>query len=138
MKKNILSKTILFISYLLIMNSCEIDPWDFKLKITNSSDKAVYFYNSFSFPDTAILFEANPIKSPEFFKINPGDTESDRVRGTWEGKFESMDTLMIFIFDEETLQTVSWDTIRENYMILKRYDLSMEDLQEKDWTITYP
>lgn len=117
------------------MDSC-IDPWDFRLKISNNSDKTIFFCDSYSYPDTS--FDYNPFYSPETFRINPGETRSDRIRNTWEGKFELMDTLMIFIFDEETLKTVPWDTIQKKYMILKRYDLSLEDLQEMDWKITYP
>jgi hypothetical protein len=120
------------------MSTCkDIDHWDFKLKITNNSDRIIYFYNSDIYPDTTISFEYNPINSIGY-RVNPGVTESNRIRGTWEDKFQYIDTLMIFIFDEETLQIVPWDTIQEKYMILKRYDLSLEDLQGMNWTITYP
>ena len=76
--------------------------------------------------------------NPEDYKIKPGGTGRIGVIGSWEGMFESHDTLMIFIFDEATLKTVPWDTIRKNYMILKRYDLSLEDLVKMDWRVTYP
>ena len=119
-----------------MMNRCVLDPWDFKLKITKNSEKVIYFVDSYAYPDTS--FDYNPIQCPEFFRVNPGDTESDRTSDTREGEFELIDTLMIFIFDEETLKTVPWDTIQKRYMILKRYDLSLEDLQGMNWRITYP
>lgn len=46
--------------------------------------------------------------------------------------------IMYFIYDANTLETVPWDMVVKNYLILKRYDLSLEDLQGMDWTITYP
>jgi hypothetical protein len=108
------------------------------MKITNNSNSTIYFNDSFAFPDTTIRIEYNPVDSPETNSIQPGATRSNRMRGSWEGKFEFRDTLMIFIFDETTLKTVPWDTIRKNYMILKRYDLSLEDLVRMDWRVTYP
>ncbi|MZQ50376.1 MAG: hypothetical protein GT598_15370 [Bacteroidales bacterium] len=121
---------------LLILVQC--DPWDFKMKITNNSNSTIYFFDSFAYPDTIIRPEENPINIPETNSVLPGSTRANRMRGSWESKFEIRDTLMIFIFDETTLRTVPWDTIRKNYMILKRYDLSLEDLVKMDWRVTYP
>jgi len=39
--------------------------------------------------------------------------------------------------DANTLETTSWDTIKLNYKVLKRYDLSFQDLEKMNWTITY-
>lgn len=50
----------------------------------------------------------------------------------------SSDTLMVYVFDAETLEITPWDTVKANYMVLKRYDLSLEDLKKSDFTITYP
>ncbi len=128
----------LFISLLfgLFIFSCEIDPWDFRLKIKNNSNKSIFYSNSYNFPDTS--FDYNPYYSPEFFKIISGGIVSDRIRGNWDDKFKSLDTLIIFIYDEETLRTYPWDTVRENYLILKRYELSYKELNDLNWTINYP
>ena len=45
---------------------------------------------------------------------------------------------MFYVFSVDTLEKYSWEEIREGYKILKRYDLSMDDLDSLDWTITYP
>lgn len=135
MKRIIFKKIPLILVILLIYISC--DPVDHKLKIVNNSTLTIYFSDSFSYPDTSIT-ELNPFKSPEVYRIRPGATDSDPIRGSWEAVFETLDTLMIFIFDERTLNKVPWDTVRKNYMILKRYDLSLEDLVRLDWRVTYP
>jgi len=44
----------------------------------------------------------------------------------------------LFLFDKQTVIEQPWDTIVKNNMILKRYDLSLEDLNSMNWTITYP
>jgi hypothetical protein len=43
-----------------------------------------------------------------------------------------------FIFDKQTVVEQPWDTIVENNLVLKRYDLSLQDLESMNWTITYP
>lgn len=48
------------------------------------------------------------------------------------------DTLSVFIFHADTINKYTWEEIREGYKILKRYDLSYDDLKRMNWTITYP
>jgi hypothetical protein len=108
------------------------------MKITNNSNSAIYFNYSFAFPDTTLRPEDNPVTSDDFYRIQSGETVTNPIMGRWESKFDISDTLMIFIFDETTLKIVPWDTVRKNYMILKRYDLSLEDLVRMDWRVTYP
>jgi hypothetical protein len=43
-----------------------------------------------------------------------------------------------FFLDKEVVDTVPWDTIRSKYLILKRYDVSFDDMEKMNWTITYP
>ena len=52
-------------------------------------------------------------------------------------RFGEKDSLMFFVFSVDTLDKYSWDEIREGYMVLKRYDLSITDLDSLNWTITY-
>ena len=46
--------------------------------------------------------------------------------------------LMFYVFSVDTLEKYSWEEIREGYKILKRYDLSYDDMDSLNWTITYP
>ena len=60
---------------------------------------------------------------------------------SWEYIYKNIiinDTMSVFIFDSEILENIEWKEIRDNYMILKRYDLSLEDLQKLDFTLYYP
>jgi hypothetical protein len=59
---------------------------------------------------------------------------------SWNKFFEILphDTLSLFIFHTDTLNMYSWEEVRDGYKILWRYDLSLEDLQGMNWTITYP
>ena len=71
--------------------------------------------------------------------------KKERVAGgsaTWESIFESSsvpsDTLSLFVFHVDTLAKYDWESIRKDYNILKRYDLSLEDLEQLNFTIIYP
>ena len=57
----------------------------------------------------------------------------------WDKVFEKLpsDTLSIFIFSGDTIAIYDWQTIRSNYNVLKRYDLSYQDMESLNWTITY-
>lgn len=46
--------------------------------------------------------------------------------------------MSIFIFDLDTLEYYNWDGIRNSYKVLKRYDLSIENLEELDFIVSYP
>ena len=48
------------------------------------------------------------------------------------------DTILIYILNKDTVDTYSWDVIRNNNKILKRYNLSIKDLEKQSWKVTYP
>ena len=48
------------------------------------------------------------------------------------------DTLSIFILDPVVLDSTPWEEVRDNYRILKRYDLSHEDLERLGFRVIYP
>ncbi|NWO28348.1 hypothetical protein [Capnocytophaga sp. oral taxon 903] len=48
------------------------------------------------------------------------------------------DTLSIFIFSSDTLNKYSWEEVRRDYKILKRYDLSYEDCVRLNFIVPYP
>ena len=47
------------------------------------------------------------------------------------------DTLSIFYFEADSINTLSWDKIRTKYIILRRDDLSLRDLELINWTLTF-
>ena len=59
---------------------------------------------------------------------------------TWEKYFNLLprDTLSIYIFHTDTLNKYPWNIVKEKYMVLKRYDLSLSDLKQLDFKVSYP
>jgi len=48
------------------------------------------------------------------------------------------DTIIIFIFHTDTLSKYTWEEIREYYKILKRYDVSYQEMEKLNGRIYYP
>ena len=53
-------------------------------------------------------------------------------------RYKAKDTLHYFIIDLDTLNTYSWEEIKEGYKILQRYDLGGRDIESLNYTIPYP
>ena len=143
---------------LFIPGSCreffDIPKYNFQdITFVNNSDTYVSFYPySFSwailnygrfYPDTLLPPADTGYRSIDYdqYKVLPMKSY------TWNTKIEQKtlkespyrnELLMFYVFSVDTLEKYSWEEIREGYKILKRYDLSMDDLDSLDWTITYP
>jgi hypothetical protein len=133
-------------SILLIFNACpdkdtDKDYWDSSITIKNNSDLTLLrYFNFYDYPDTNLSLENPFIDSKQFelALINPKDSLVQKE--AWIKYFEQPSTnkLMLFLFDKDTVEQVSWDIIRKKYLIIKRYDLEKMDLENSNWTIIYP
>jgi hypothetical protein len=136
---------ILILSFLLICSTCKDDEncHDTIIFFNKSSD-TLYVISSSEYPDTlAIRNSPDPTLNSNFTKVLPFEKNStvlwgrDCVELAYKDLITS-DTMMVYVFDAKVLETTSWDTVKANYLILKRYNLSLLDLKEMEWTITYP
>lgn len=130
---------ILLISAFILLCACQDKIGQEFIYIVNKSGRAITFDFSINSQDTTyycsntgrtVLFD---VDSYSTFKLNDGDAYS-----SWDS---SMKTLTIFILDGELYEKY-WqkpcDTIRKYVPILQRYQLSLTELQQLNWTITYP
>lgn len=140
---------ILLICFLMMSSTCENNKKDDcheTITFINNSTNELYVHPSGSYPDTLALKNEfpNPALNPDLYKIKSNESNYKALgrRDCYELAFGSSiipsDTLMIYVFDAKVLETTPWDTVVSNYMVLKRYDLSLQDLRNKNWTITYP
>ncbi|MFT3740240.1 MAG: hypothetical protein QM786_15955 [Breznakibacter sp.] len=134
---------ILILSLLLMCCTCRDDEncHNTIISINNSTD-TLYITSSGEYPDTSI-YNPNPVLDPNFTKVLPNESNTRVLwgRDCIELAFKDLipyDTLMVYVFDAKVLEENAWETVKENYLVLKRYDLSLEDLQNLNWTITYP
>lgn len=129
------------------LSSCGWDPfslfaehyYDVHVTLRNNSETVISYVVSNTYPDTTVISD----KPERFYPIKPGGESKIPLNPSistpmnWKRTFPH-DTLILFVFDNDVIENCSWNTIREDYLILKRFDLSEEDLEHCDWTITYP
>jgi hypothetical protein len=120
-------------------SSCDKLPfvdYFYSLVVENKStmDVVVNFSNKL-YPDTTLS-----IFKPERTKINSKQGYEFTSMISWDESFKKrkVDTISIYFINSNTLQDQSWDTIRLKYMILERYDLSLKDLQNRNFEIEFP
>lgn len=143
MKKT--SGTVLLISFLIIniCSQCEKNYTgkSYVINIVNKSGHNIGYYFATGgeygtyYPDS--LPESNEYIVYDMNKVLHPGYESHL---NWESFFQELpyDTLSVFIFHTDTLNKYSWNEVRERYLILKRYDMSLDDLNQNNFTITYP
>jgi hypothetical protein len=124
----------------VITNCCDKSPFggeDDRLMIMNKSHKRLYVYPQINYPDTSIA-DYNP-SNDEKYEIQPNSSKRIISR-SWDQLVSSCDadTLMIFIYDAELVDSTNWDIVIKDYLILKRFDLSLEDFLTTNWTLSYP
>jgi len=143
--KRLLFSTITLIGLIPILalqcNKDKFNGYDLRFKVQNNSSNTISYLKNSDFPDT-LLFETEPfLKANDYFAIPPEKKSSIHITGTtWEKIFSKapQEIVMLYIIDTETLKKTPWDSIRSQYNILARYDLSLQDLQHRNFVIEYP
>lgn len=125
---------LLFCCCVLFLGCEEFYKFDF---INNSAQK-IYFYKDYQksvIKDTLIKGDNKP-----GLYINPQERSYQGALGTLENLFkrENVDTVSIYFFEAETADNIPWENIKKEYKVLKRYDLSLRDIQLLNYEIPYP
>lgn len=145
MKKTI-KFILVFTAAFLLMQACVMDR-EYVYYLKNKSNysvsvlqlsKAQIWEHVFSYPDTIIPKEAvfNPWNVAKNYEKAIFWTQSTKLQNFMER--EKIDTVCVFVFKTEVLEQFSWDSIRSNYLVLQRYDLSYEDVANSNYEICFP
>src|SRR5882724_5922188 len=144
----LMAKKLIFL--IAIFYSCsDIKSVDDRLKIHNYSTKPIVFDFGEKYPDTSLTsnfyygltnLAASDPTEPFTHTVLPSTTNAYRFLGSWDGEIPHIPSgkLEIFVFDVDVLRNVPWDSIAKNYLILKRYDLTLDSLKKMNWLIQYP
>lgn len=132
-------KKILFVLmyFICTASSCKDSPFVervYRIKVVNNSLQNIYFFDSRVYPDTSL-----PTTKPYFGGIGANSFGTLDSKEDWPDIFKKLpnDTLSIFILSNDTVNSYDWNVVSSQYKILKRYDLSLGDLQGSNWTVTY-
>ena len=145
--KLIKQNTMRFIILLTLLitfsnHSCEnIMAGKYFITFQNHSTKSVMIVEGLNvrgfeyYPDTSL-----PANKPFLQQIAPNGQGKILNSFEWADVINSLpsDTLSIYVFDEDTINSYDWSIIKSDYKVLNRFDLSVQDLEKINWAITYP
>lgn len=127
---------------ILCLNGCEklLQP-RFSFQILNDSGITISTFIAlesdagFVYPDTLLPIDSIPMQTSKPGQSNYYDFDISI------GKFFELlprDTFSVFYFSTDSLNKYTWIKIRENSMILRRDDLSKDDIENSNFIIRYP
>lgn len=135
MKTITLSLLIVFttMSPLVCCDPCKFFLCYYMIDFQNDADFIVSSYGNIS-KSTSLPFKCPSLES------TGGKTYGWLLSETkdWISEMSSTDTLRLFLFHRDSVDYLGWDKIRDDYMVLVRYDLSQEDIYRLGFKIHYP
>ena len=134
MKKMILTMGVSILMLFFIACKCDLSDKSYSIFIDNKSEFVISSYlalgniGTTAYPDTTLSFEKKHIGYDTKPNNRAYRTLPTLTYVEWFAKLPQ-DTLSIFIFSKDTLDTYLWEEIRQGYKTLQRYDLSLENLK---------
>lgn len=132
---------VVFISLFLLLSSgsCSPDEGHYKYVFKNESNQSIFVDHNYCYPDT--LFSCDSHEWIEL--VSPNEESSCELRDSWEKEFlwlqkKGIDYIQFIVVDSLVYRTQPCDSIREHNLVLKRYQVDLQYMEENNWTITYP
>ena len=152
MKKSLLKIIVVALLFSTVFCSCYDDKPNchFHIPFKNNADHSIYVYPETkeqylafpSYQDTILQpYYPDPSKDSVNYKIMPKCEDNTPLfkMSCYEYDFGyAYDTLLVFVFNADTLEMLGWDTVRAYYKVEQRYDLSLEDLQNVGFKLSFP
>lgn len=141
MKKTIIYTLLFSLLILFIATACvkESDTCHRFIHFTNNSGNDVYY--SITIFDE--IGEGSPALAPEVFTVKNKTTDKlsyNTGMSCFESLVEyssSIRTFYLYLFDPSIIESAPWDTVREKNLYLKKYALTIDELNDRKWKITY-
>lgn len=139
MKKYILSS--LAVLFFMSCSLIEAIISEYGIDMSNLSNNEVVVWGTYNQTNGTRLPNERPMCEPV-----PPTEDMSRYYSTfimseskaWSRSLSNTDTIRVFVLDKKQYDETDWDTIRDQYQILQRYDFSKADLNFLGWHIAYP
>lgn len=135
MKKFVFIILIIFTS---ICSTCikHSDVYEYTIWIKNNSNQPISYFVSRAYPDTTLSLDKPYISKLVSQARDFVLTDTERQDIYFRKEFTS-DTLLLFIFNPDTINKYDWETIRKGYKIMEKRTYSKTDLEKANWYIYY-
>jgi len=109
-----------------------------RIILKNKTNKTLYVVGN----NSIYLSRYNGSPYSDWYKVLPNGENNTGLFNVGSGRSycyeNTIDTLHIFVFEEDVLSIYTWEKVVNDYMVLQRYDLSLQDLQQLNWQVSYP
>jgi hypothetical protein len=123
---------------ILLLTCCK-DIYDTTTIVVNNSETAIYCTTGDYYVDSSYVFtNYNPTNNVRHHKIEPHDTLRRFFSVDWKNLYGENDTIAFYFFDADVMENTPWETVKKEYLVLYRYDLTLENLRTLNWVIPYP
>jgi hypothetical protein len=133
-------KRVVFLLFCLtfLFTACPMDRFSC-FHVENNSNKIIVVTAGYILPDTLLP------ENPKFLKTIPiGQSriiyDSDVEDGDLQ-RMENGERITLFVLSKDSVDNHSWEYVRENNVILKRYEFNMEELKNMSgggYLVNYP
>lgn len=136
--ERLLCNVSLLVSVMLSFFECAMD-YRYPVEIYNNSSQDIICNICTGYPEES-LFPDTTLSEFFEYKVYAKKSRSIGSSVKWSDKYEYLqtDTLCMFLLSADTLEKYGWEKVSKEYMILQRYDLSLEDLRLHDYKFYYP
>ncbi|MEO1518158.1 MAG: hypothetical protein AAFV95_24265 [Bacteroidota bacterium] len=139
--KNIHWFKLCLLALFLQAASCErFAERDYPIYLQNNASHSIGYYfatggnEGTTFPDTTLPVSNRYVGT----NLAPGKAYGYHSGLPWNGFFEEHERLLVYVFHADTLAAYDWPQLREDYNILRRYELDLSELEAMAWRISYP
>jgi FPC/CPF motif-containing protein YcgG len=116
----------------------ETDDCHYYITLNNQSDKRVYLVVTYDYPDTSMNFQ-NPRYHSDLYQIAAKSNDWIKSGPCIESNINNSPgkKISLFIFDAELVDATPWNQVRQNYQVLKRMDLTAEEIDNAHYSIDF-
>jgi len=129
---------IVYILFFLLLAGCRT-AWEYGFDLKNNANHSIGWYMSLCYPDVSLPESDKKVNNGEnwwsiskYASLYSGGPAYLRTEYEVIHNLNPRDTISVFIFHSDTLNKYPWETIRDNYNILVRYDLSADDIHNME------
>ena len=140
MKRKMMYLISSFVWFSFLSSQCEMDK-SYTIDLINKSGHKIGYYFALGGQYGTFYPDSLPITNNYIvYDMNKEIASGAHSGLSWDRVFSQLpkDTMSIFIFHTDTLNKYTWEEVRDRYMILSRYDLSLQDIVNLNHTIPYP
>lgn len=138
---NFMKRNTIAIIVILLLSSCGAVERCPKgdvciISFINNSGRSLSVGESYIFPDTSLEsldYRAGSVGLKKQYPIGTVSGWKNKIN-----KFCPSGKIMFVVVNNDTVKKYGIDSVEANYLIERRFVLSIDSLEKRNWTITYP